>query len=232
MPPPWVPQPPPRRVAPPVPVPDAPVEGPPPPVRQLPPQPGYRTEAPRVPHAKRVPADLPLVIRPRVRRWVLLFLIGLLLVTCVPTGMVFALASTTAALLTLGGTLVGYTLACSLVIYTQASGGPLLAADRDGVWVRARKWPVKAVQVPWELVAEVKTKRWLVEKVLCVIPRDDRIGRFDDLWSAGDQLMNTAYFGTPLTASVVYGDTSERDALTRLSQLAAGRARIAPPKHP
>lgn len=220
----------PRRVAPPVPVPEArDAGGPPPPKMQLPPAPGYQTKAPELPTAKRVPGDLPLVIRPRVSRWVLLFVTGLLLVVGVPTGVVFARAGWPAALLTLLGTLLGYTLLCGLVIYTQASGGPLLSADRDGVWIRARKWPVKAVRVPWELIAEVRTKRWLVEKVLCVVPRDDRVGRFSDLWSAGDQMMNTAYFGTPLTASVVYGDTSEQDALRRLAELSAGRSRVQVP---
>ncbi|MGH3095454.1 MAG: hypothetical protein ACRDMV_05570, partial [Streptosporangiales bacterium] len=223
----WRPAPPPRRVAPPVPVPDAQNTGhPPPPKMQLPPAPGYQTEAPELPTAKRVPDDLPLVIRPRVSRWILLFVTGLLAVVVVPTTVVLASTGWPAALLTLVGTLLGYTLLCSFVIYTQASGGPLLSADRDGVWIRARKWPVKAVRVPWELIAEIRTKRWLVEKVLCVVPRDDRVGRFNDLWSAGDQMMNSAYFGTPLTASVVYGDTSEGEALRRLAELSAGRSRI------
>lgn len=219
---------PPRQVAPPVPVADPPRDDPTPalpPLPHLPPAPGPQGRAPRLATAGRIPEDLPFVIRPRASRWLLLFVVPLVLLLA-PTVYLFVSGRFATALLVLVITTAAYVVGFGFRIFTQVTGGPLLAADRSGVWVRAQKWPVKAMQVPWELVAEIRPKRWFVEHVLCVIPRDERVGKLNEAWSAIDQARTTAFFGVPLTASIAFGDRSPTEALQALADLSLGRAKV------
>lgn len=213
-------------MAPPVPVVDPPgtnVRQPPP--MQLPPPPGPTGKAPSLLTAKRVPSDLPFVVRPRLSRWLLLFCVPLVVLLAV-TGYLFVTRGWEIGAIALVGAAGLYAVGFGFRVFNQVTGGPLLAADRQGVWLRIRKWPVLAAQLPWELIAEIRTKRWLVEKVVCVIPRDARAGRLQGSWSALDQARTTAFFGSPLTASTAYGDKSADETLRTLADLSFGRARI------
>lgn len=191
----------------------------------LPPPPGPQGKIPRLAMRKQVPTGLPLVVQPQVGRWILLYLVPLVLLL-VPTIVLFATGNWQPALFVLTGSVGLYVVTLGFRLFSQVRGGPFLAADRDGVWLRVQKWPVKAIQIPWELIAEIHTKRWFVDKVLCVVPRDDRIGKLPRLWGSIDQARTSAFFGSALTASVGFGDVPP-DAVTRqLDELAQGRSRI------
>lgn len=222
---PW-PPPPPRRVVPPVPVTTPRDEDryQPPPI-QLPPAPGDQGKLPRLPTAKRIPSDLPFVVNPRATVWYLLYLIPLL-VLLAPAGYLLATGHVAWGLIALVLTIAAYICAFGFRLVVLAWSGPLLAADRDHLWVQARKWPVLAVRIPWELVAEIRVRRWFLEKVVCVIPRDPRIGRMDGMWSSIDQARTSAFFHSRLTASTRFGDKSAETTLAVLADLAAGRARV------
>src|SRR5690606_26292571 len=124
--------------------------------------------------AKRVPSDAPLVIRPRVGRWTLFYLIPLVLLLLAPIAVLVFTADVKPVLFTLVACVGLYVVGFGFRLFAQVGGGPILAADRDGVWLRAQKWPIKAVQIPWELVEEIHVKRWFVDRVLCFSTRDDR----------------------------------------------------------
>lgn len=196
----------------------------PPPI-QLPPAPGDQGKLPRLPTAKRIPSDLPFVVNPRATVWYLLYLIPLL-VLLAPAGYLLATGHVAWGLIALVLTIAAYICAFGFRLVVLAWSGPLLAADRDHLWVQARKWPVLAVRIPWELVAEIRVRRWFLEKVVCVIPRDPRIGRMDGMWSSIDQARTSAFFHSRLTASTRFGDKSAETTLAVLADLAAGRARV------
>ncbi|MQA78489.1 MAG: hypothetical protein GEV10_08420 [Streptosporangiales bacterium] len=217
---------PPRSVVPPVPVVDPPgsYAAKPPPM-QLPPPPGPTGKAPTLRTAKRVPSDLPFVVRPRLSMWLLLFCVPLVVLLAV-TGYLFVTGGWRIGLIGLVVAVGLYTVGFGFRVFNQVTGGPLLAADRQGVWLRIRKWPVLAAQIPWELIAEIRPKRWLVEKVICVVPRDPRVGQLKGSWSALDQARTTAFFGSPLTASTAYSDKPADETMRALADLSFGRARI------
>lgn len=226
---------PPRQVAPPVPVTEPPnreqgiAERLPLPT--LPNAPGPASKAPVLRKANRVPGDLPFVIQPHTgKAWV--FFLCSLLVLFGPAAGVLLTGRWLLALLVLVLSVPLYIVVFGFRAFGHLGGGPLLAADRHGVWMRAQKLPVRAVQVPWELVAEIHTKRWLLEQALCVVTRDDRVGRLTGAWGALDQARTMAFFRVPLTASIAFGDRSRTETLRALDELALGRARVvgAPPR--
>lgn len=191
----------------------------------LPPPPGPQGKIPRLAMARRVPTGLPLVVQPRVGRWVLFYLIPLLLLV-VPTIVLFATGNWERALFALTAAVGLYVVGFGFRLFSQVTGGPFLAADRDGVWLRVQKFPIRAVQIPWELIEEVHAKRWFVDKVLCIVTRDDRIARLPRLWGSIDQARTTAFFGAPLTATVGFGDLPAEHVTRKLDELAQGRSRI------
>lgn len=196
----------------------------PPPI-QLPPKPGEHGKLPPLPTAKRIPSDLPFVVNPRVGIWYLLYLIPLLILLA-PAVYLLATGHVAWGLIVLVLTIAAYVCAFGFRLVVLAWSGPLLAADRNHLWVQARKWPVLSVRIPWELVAEIRVRRWFLEKVVCVIPRDPRIARMDGMWSSIDQARTSAFFHSRLTASTRFGDKSAETTLRALADLAAGRARV------
>ncbi|MQA06532.1 MAG: hypothetical protein GEV07_28760 [Streptosporangiales bacterium] len=222
---------PPRQVAPPVPVVDPPKSSEEGsiaerlPLPQLPVAPGPSSKAPVLKTARRIPGDLPLVISPRKGRAWLLFVLSLL-VLLAPAAGVAATGRLPLAMLVLVISLAIYIVAFGFRGFAHLGGGPLLGADRHGVWVRSQKVPARAVELPWELIAEIRAKRWFLEQALCVVPRDDRVGRLRGVWGALDQARTSAFFGVPLTASTAFGDKSRDEALRALDELALGRATI------
>lgn len=191
----------------------------------LPPSIAPVSKAPQLATTKRVPGDLPFVIRPRFGWWLVRYLLPVALLLT-PAILLFVYGHPAGALALLVVGFAIYLVAFGFRVFSQVAGGPFLAADRDGIWLRAQKWPVKAAYIPWELVAEIRTKRWLFDKVLVVVPRDERAGKLTNAWGAIDQARTTAFFGGPLVASVAFGDTSADDALGKLADLSFGRARV------
>lgn len=174
--------------------------------------------------APRIPDGLPFVVRPSAGRvWGIMG--GLLLLLCLP--LVFCAI----APLLIGGRESGFLFvmvflcvaAFAFVPITMTLGGPILACDEHGVWVRARKWPVRAVWLPWEAVGRVYTRRWMQEKVVAFQPHDPSTGRGGGVMAAMDSTAQRAYFGSKFTASVVFGDKREAEILAALAHFARGR---------
>ncbi|MGH3381318.1 MAG: hypothetical protein ACRDP6_41965 [Actinoallomurus sp.] len=197
-----------------------------PPPFQLPPAPGEHGKLPRLPTAKRIPSDLPFVVNPRASIWYVLYLVPLLILLA-PAVYLLATGRLAWGLVVLVLTVAAYICAFGFRLIVLAFNGPLLAADRNHLWVQARKWPVLAARIPWELVAEIRVRRWFLERVVCVTPRDSRIARMDGMWSSIDQARTSAFFHSRLTASTRFGDRSAEATLRALAELAAGRARVA-----
>lgn len=105
-------------------------------------------------------------------------------------------------------------------------GGPVLAANTDGLWVRARKWPARSVFLPWPAVAHVYARRWLWDRPICVLAHDIRAGTDAGAWARLDMGTQKAMFGSRLTASTFYSGRRADDVLAELHHLSGGRVPI------
>lgn len=184
----------------------------------------------------RIPDDQPLVLRPRAGRFVAVFgslyvgvplvlIVGLLTLAIVTIGMdvgdIGLLGLLPFAIIILGGLVqLGIVLAFGL------SGGPVLAANTDGLWIRARKWPAKSIFLPWPAVAGVYPRRWFWDRAICVLAHDTRAGSNAGAWARVDMGVQKALFGSRLTASTFYCGRRADDVLAELYRLSRGRVPI------
>jgi hypothetical protein len=204
---------------------------------QRPPVDGYTVPAQGDAYlAHRIPDGEPLVLRPRLSRFVLVF--GTIYLG-VPAAL-FGVA--TVALLVMTGDhwrdvvpIVG--IAAGALIFLGAlqllmmasigmSGGPYLGAGPAGIWIRARKWPAKAVFLPWPAVDRVYTRRWLFDRMICVQAADPRAGAGAGALARVDMGMQRLLFGARLTASTFYCGRRVDDVLAELRRLSAGQVPI------
>jgi len=96
--------------------------------------------------------------------------------------------------------------------YMTASGGPHLAAGGQGLWVRTRPWPIKAVFLPWEAVASIQATRG---------------GKALEVRSHHPAGATGEGAGKPLAVIPVRGSNrSIQETLAALAHLAAGRTWI------
>jgi len=108
--------------------------------------------------------------------------------------------------------------------YTVVSGGPQLAMNPYGMWIRVRKWPVKALFLPWDSIERIYVRRvGLVDRALCVQPRDPRAGSGLGTFANWEQSLQQAFTGAQLTASVRFADRPEPEIMGAVSHFAAGR---------
>jgi len=108
--------------------------------------------------------------------------------------------------------------------YVAVSGGPQLALNPSGMWIRARKWPVKAIFLPWESIGRINVgKAGLGDRALCVHPKDPHAGAGLGVFAGYDQAMQRAFTGAKLTASVRLADRPEQEILGAIAHFAAGR---------
>lgn len=108
--------------------------------------------------------------------------------------------------------------------FTTVSGGPQLAASNRGLWIRARKWPVKGLFLPWETIGRIYVRRaGLADRALCVEPKDPRTGSGLGAFAGFDQAIQRAFTGANLTASLRFADRPEEEILGAVAHFAAGR---------
>ena len=108
--------------------------------------------------------------------------------------------------------------------YVAVSGGPQLAVNQHGLWIRARKWPVKALFLPWESIGRIYVRRaGLGDRGLCVVPVDPRVGSGLGAFANFDQALQRALTGAKLTASVRFADRPEPEIMGAITHFAAGR---------
>ncbi|WP_432824977.1 hypothetical protein [Dactylosporangium sp. CA-092794] len=216
---------------------------PPPPAAPAPPLPaaprsvptgGYGVPpGPQVPLARRIPDNLPFVARPSgVKRALVLVPIGLLalfIIGCPATlvltadgpdhtsGDIVALVAMLACLaIVLAGVIV-------LQIFLVTSGGPVLAAGPAGLWIKTRPTRGQAIWLPWEAVEQVRRRRWMLEKMVVVKPRDPRIEGNLGVFTAIDSAALKLFYGSGFTATLNFADRSEDEILAALREYSAGR---------
>ncbi|MGA8113070.1 MAG: hypothetical protein WCA46_05355, partial [Actinocatenispora sp.] len=99
-----------------------------------------------------------------------------------------------------------------------------LAADEDGVWVCARRWPVLAVRLPWDDVSLVdRTSPGSSRPAIRVVPRYPEAGRGLGVLADTQQAWNRLLFDSSLVARVPAG-TGVSAALGGLARLADAHA--------
>ncbi|WP_091318211.1 hypothetical protein [Micromonospora chersina] len=182
------------------------------------------------PTAKRIPEDLPFVVRPSLRKRAL----TLGLVTLV-VGLVIACPIGLAASSEGGGlgllfiipvVLLFFVVPVGLQLWLVSSGGPVLALGPAGLWIKTRPTRGQAIWLPWEAIDRIYLRRWALEKMLCVKPRDPRVGSGLGAFTALDSGMQQAFFGTGFTATVNHADRGEDEIMRAVVGYAAGRCRV------
>jgi hypothetical protein len=202
-----------------------------------PPRPPAGFAVPRVPVARRIPDNLPFVVRPSAvkRALVMLpFVLVVLLVVGCPATLVLTAggpqhtSGDVVALVALVGCLTVVLVGVlALQIFLVTSGGPVLAATPAGLWIKTRPTRGQAVWLPWEGIAEIRRRRWVLEKLLVVQPRDPRLHGSLGAFTAMDSALLKLFYGSGFTATLNFADRSEDEILAALRQLSAGRTPFA-----
>ncbi|HEU5109672.1 MAG TPA: hypothetical protein VFT95_14110 [Micromonosporaceae bacterium] len=195
--------------------------------------PGYGFPPPQLPVTKRIPEDQPFIVRPSVGKRVIQFgvILGVLalLIAC-PIGMLAATDPGTdgvaVTLGVLGCLLVFFGALMALQVWLLTSGGPVLAAGPHGLWIKTRPTRGQAIWLPWELVARVYRRRWALDKMVCVQPRDPRVGGNLGAFTAIDASMQQLFFGSGFTATLNFADRPESEIMGALAHYAAGRCPV------
>ena len=180
---------------------------------------------------KRIPEDLPFVVRPNALKRSLivgafLAVVVLPLLLCVG-GLVSAtdgeaLQSLIVPMLLL--ILVVATLAVQ--VWMVASGGPVLALSPAGLWIKTRPTRGQAIWLPWEGVAHISRRRWSMEKMLVVKARDPRADSNLGGYTALDASIVKLFFGSGFTATLNFADKPEAEIMAAVQHFSAGRCPI------
>jgi hypothetical protein len=179
---------------------------------------------------KHIPEDQPYVVRPHLGKRLIQFgslLVFVLLVVACPIGLTASDGGDLAgALAPLGFILLVAFALLGLQIYLLTSGGPVLAVNPDGIWVKTRPTRGQAVFLPWGAIERVYRRRWAFDKMLCVKPWDPRSTSGLGAFTAVDSSMQQLFFGTGFTAPLTFGDRPENEVLGAVAHYAAGRVRL------
>jgi hypothetical protein len=185
----------------------------------------------------RIPDDEPLVLRPRVGRFLLVIsplYLGLpVAVALVLVGLMATLTSIslwdalTFAGLGLAVAVVIGVVQCGVMVAVGMSGGPWLAAGPAGIWIRARRRSVRAVFLPWPVVARIYRRRSLFEEMVFVQAINPQPGVVDPATFARIDIgVQRALFRAGLSASPFYCGRRVDEVLAELHRISGGRVRI------
>ncbi|MFD0576743.1 hypothetical protein [Dactylosporangium darangshiense] len=185
------------------------------------------------PIARRIPENLPFVARPSAMKRALILVpvvAAVLVVIGCPAAIVLTAdgpdhtSGDIVALVALLACLtVVLTTVVALQIYLVSSGGPVLAAGPAGLWIKTRPTRGQAIWLPWEGIAEIRRRRWALEKMVVVKPRDPRAEGGLGAFTAIDSSMLKLFYGSGFTATLNFADRSEDEILAALRQFSAGR---------
>jgi hypothetical protein len=183
------------------------------------------------PVVPRIPEDQPFIVRPSVRKRVLVFgafLAGLMIFLGCVLGLGAIGSDNGAALLVVFFAIaLAFAGLFGLQIWLVASGGPVLAVGPAGLWIKTRPTRGQAIWLPWEAIGLISRRRWSLEKMLCVAARDPRAGQQLGAFTAFDSVVTQAAFGTGFTATLNFADKSEQEILQAIAYFAAGRVQLA-----
>jgi hypothetical protein len=190
------------------------------------------TTAQPYPVVNRIPEDQPFVVRhSRRKRGVLVGSValalevmmvgiaGLVLVGRAADGTGLEIGD---ALIALAGIAVVFAAVFGGFFLFQTSGGPVLAAGPAGLWIRTRPTRGQAIWLPWEAIALISRRRWGVEKMLVVRPRDRRAENLGVL-TAFDGSIARAVYASGFTATINMADRPEAEILQAVAYFAANR---------
>jgi disulfide bond formation protein DsbB len=179
---------------------------------------------------KRIPEDQPFILRASVGKRALVFgglLLFILLIVACPIGLAAGDSGDVGPMLGILGCLLVFIGALlGLQLYLLTSGGPVLAAGPQGIWIKTRPTRGQAIWLPWEMVERVYRRRWALEKMVCVKPRDPRVGGNLGAFTAIDSSMQQLVFGSGLTATLNFADKPEEETMNALRHFAAGRCPV------
>ncbi|MGH8792892.1 MAG: hypothetical protein ACRDXX_09630 [Stackebrandtia sp.] len=184
--------------------------------------------------AKRIPEDLPFTVRPWKK--MAAFFGGCLGMSPAMSfiGLAINLPELTSSE---GAGSPGLTLAmllCALVgaplygggmAYTMASGGPLMACDEHGVWIRVRKFPAKSIHLPWNSVYHVYVRKWVFSRLVCIVPLDPQAGAGLGVWANADQALAKLLTGAKLTVPTQISDRYAFEICQAIAYYSSGRFR-------
>jgi hypothetical protein len=197
------------------------------------PQPGVPYGAPpppQLPVTKRIPTDQPFIVHASAGKRAVQFggilLFVALLLGC-PVGLAASGSGDVLPLLAVPGVfLLLFGAIFGLQIYLLVSGGPVLAVGPYGLWIKTRPTRGQAIWLPWEMVERVYPRRWAFDKMVCVKPRDPRVGGNLGAFTALDSGMQQLFFGSGFTATLNMADKPEQEIMGALRHFAAGRAPV------
>ncbi|MEU7867198.1 hypothetical protein [Dactylosporangium sp. NPDC049140] len=192
---------------------------------------------PQLPITKRIPDNLPFVARPSVLKRVFVLapiaVVALAVFAC-PLGLALTADGdpnhTSGDVVALVGIVVCVAVviaaALGLQIFLMTSGGPVLALAPNGLWIKTRPTRGQAVWLPWEGVEQIRRRRWGVEKMLVVKPRDPRLEGSLGAFTQIDSALLKLFYGSGFTATLNFADRSEDEILAAVRQFSNGRTPV------
>jgi len=111
-------------------------------------------------------------------------------------------------------------------LWLVASGGPVLAVGPAGMWIKTRPTRGQAIWLPWEGIAHISRRRWSLEKMVVVKPRDPRVGSNLGSFTALDSSMLQLFYGSGFTATLNFADKPEAEIMAAIAHFSAGRCHI------
>ncbi|RLK23522.1 hypothetical protein DER29_1387 [Micromonospora sp. M71_S20] len=189
------------------------------------------------PVTRRIPEDQPFVVRPNVaKRGLLMMGVALVLILpiacCAGLGMVNSAdpqlrsQSVVGLLAVVGCLLALVALPLGIQLWLIGSGGPVLALGPAGLWIRTRPTRGQAIWLPWEGVAQISRRRWSLEKMLVVTPRDARALRNLGAFTALDSATLNTFYGSGLVATLNFADRPEAEIMAAVAHYSAGRCQL------
>lgn len=182
------------------------------------------------PVVPRIPSDQPFIVRPSVRKRSLVFG-AIVLAVLVCLGCVLGLGAIGSdnglALVAVFFVIALFFVAIfAFQVFLLTSGGPVLAVGPAGLWIKTRPTRGQAIWLPWEAIGLISRRRWSLEKMLCVAPRDPRAEQNLGAFTALDSSIMKAFFGTGFTSTLNFADKSEDEILQAVAYFAAGRVQL------
>jgi hypothetical protein len=165
---------------------------------------------------EKVPSYLPLVLRNRASRVLLLsgaVTVGVMVLgTAVVYGVahvVWAERPPSLAVILLCGLVPLVQVPIFLLLYT--SGGPTLAAGPNGIWVRISSRPVRSMWLPWEAIERVRVRPRFLDRQVVIVKKGTTP-------SAG--------FGTGFLVSLWLAGRGAEEMLRELRRYSSGRCAV------
>ena len=193
--------------------------------------------APSTPVAKRIPENEPFVVRPNIAKRALLSA-GIVLIVVLPVAFLAGLGIVStaepeirsgAALGVLGlfvCLLTAIALPLGIQLWLIGSGGPVLALSPAGLWIRTRPTRGQAIWMPWEAVGHISRRRWSLEKMVVVTPRDARMLQHLGVFTRLDSAPLSVLYGSGLAATLNFADRPEAEIMGAIVHYSAGRCPI------